>query len=228
MASDMQQPTRILIVDDHVILRDGLASFLQSQSDFEVVGGAGSIAEALDAVHKIKPDLVLMDYSLPDGTGLEACRAILAKYPETDVVFLTVHEDDDRLFAAIRSGAKGYLLKNIPAAKMLERLRGLERGDAPISRKMAARALQELARTVPSSSGSGVDGRLGLLTSRELEVLQQMVNGAANKEIAGILFISIHTVKNHVHNILRKLKVDDRRAAAELAKKHGLVRTKND
>jgi DNA-binding NarL/FixJ family response regulator len=206
MAKHHDNPTRILVVDDHVILRDGIVSLLQSQPDFEVVGEAGTIAEALSSVRKTNPDLVLMDYSLPDGTGIDAAKAILASHPETSVVFLTVHEDDDRLFAAIRTGAKGYLLKNIPAMEMLEKLRGLSRGEAPISRRLAGRVLEEFAKTTPAPSSAG--GKLAVLTSRELEV--------------------VHTVKNHVHNILEKLEVGNRRAAAALALKHGLVRPRKD
>jgi len=104
----------ILLVDDHVLFREGLAGLLDGQPDFSVVGQAGSVQEAIEMSAELQPDLILMDFSLPDGTGLDVTQVILAKQPETDIVFLTVHEEDDRLFAAIRSGAKGYLLKNVP------------------------------------------------------------------------------------------------------------------
>lgn len=221
MSQIQEQPIRILIVEDHVILRDGLVSLLQSQEDFEVVGEAGNIAEALTAVRKAKPDIVLMDYGLPDGTGLEATRMILDIFPDTAIVFLTVHEEDDHLFAAIRSGAKGYLLKNIPAKEMLAKLRGIKHGDAPISQQLTGRILKAFARSpLPADAA----GRLGTdLTSRELEVLKEMARGLSNKEIADCLFISVHTVKNHVHNILEKLEVQNRRQAVVIAAKLGLV-----
>lgn len=220
----MNQPARtavkILIVDDHVILRDGIVSILSAEPDFEVVGQVGSIAAALKMVRQTRPDVVLMDYGLPDGTGLDATRDILAEFPETKIVFLTIHEDDDRLFAAVRSGAKGYLLKNIHASDLLSKLRGLMRGAPPISTEMTSRILTEFARTPPPKTIS--DQRFDQLTARELEILQYIASGYANLAIAEQLVISVHTVKNHIHNILDKLQVSDRHQAAELARQHGL------
>lgn len=214
-------PIRIVIVDDHVILRDGLVGILDGQPDFEVVGEAGSVADALEIVRASKPDLVLMDYGLPDGTGLEATREILASYPQTNVVLLTVHEEDDLLFEAVRSGAKGYLLKNISSKEMLAKLRGLSQGDAAISPAQISRILSEFARTAPPQPADQEETTP--LTDRELEVLRLIVMGVSNQEIGARLHISVHTVKNHMHNILDKLKVGSRREAAEVAIKKRLV-----
>jgi DNA-binding NarL/FixJ family response regulator len=211
---------RILLVDDHILFRQGLVSLLDAQPDISVVGEAGSAREAISKAEALEPDLVLMDFGLPDGNGLDATRVILADRPETDIVFLTVHEEDDRLFAALRSGAKGYLLKNVPIAKLLEFLRGVERGEAALSPDMTSRVVDEFARLEPLSetptpSQSGPDE----LTTRELEVLKELVTGATNRQIADDLVISENTVKNHIRSILTKLGVKNRREAAEIGRR---------
>jgi DNA-binding NarL/FixJ family response regulator len=211
--------TRILIVDDHVILREGVVSLLEAQPDFSIVGEAGTVAEAISMAAKLNPDLVLMDYGLPDGTGLEATTAILKVQPETKIVFLTVHQGDEELFSAIRSGAKGYLPKNISASEMVRQLRGLARGDAAMSSDIVGRILAEFAGSPEPVN----DDAFEQLTRRELEVLQELAHGATNREIADKLYISVNTVKNHVHHILEKLDVSDRREAARRAAEHGLT-----
>jgi len=216
----MTKPLRILIVDDHIMLREGLVSLIKPQPDFEVVGEAGSVAEAIQLANDLKPDLVLMDFGLPDGTGLDATKAILEVHPDTKIVFLTVHEADDDLFAAIRYGAKGYLLKNVPVSKMLQALRGMGRGEAPLSREMTSRVLAELARSEKLQPHQ--KDAFSLLTSRELEVLRLIARGATNQQIADELFISVNTVKNHVHNMLEKLELKDRYELADYAGEHGL------
>ncbi len=214
---------RILLVDDHVLFREGVVSLLNAQPDFDVVGQASSVASAISMVSDLQPDLVLMDFSLPDGTGLDATRIILAQWPETDIVFLTVHEEDDRLFAAIRSGAKGYLLKNVPISKLLAFLRGLEVGEIAVSPAMTRRIMDEFARLEPASEPSpAVPSEL---TARELEVLQELATGASNREIADRLIIAENTVKNHVRNILTKLNLRNRREVASFALRHGLAKS---
>ena len=215
------KPTRLVIVDDHVMLRDGIVSILNEQPDFEVVGQAGSVAGALEAVRASRPDLVLMDYGLPDGTGLDATRAILASNPQTAVVLLTVHEEDDLLFEAVRSGAAGYLLKNISAKDMLARLRGLSQGEVAMEPTESRRILSEFARTAAPAK-TDQEQAIGL-TNRELDVLCLIVAGGTNKEIATQLHISVHTVKNHIHHILDKLQVSNRHEAAEVAVKKRLI-----
>lgn len=216
------KPIRIVVVDDHVVLRDGIVSILDAQSDFEVVGVAGTVSGTLETVRASKPDLVLMDYGLPDGNGLDATKEILALYPETIIVLLTVHEEDDLLFGAIRSGASGYLLKNTSAADLLAKLRGLSQGDVAISPSQVNRILSEFAKTTPT--GSAEQEEMVPLTNRELEVLGSIVKGRSNQQIATQLHISVHTVKNHVHNILDKLNVDNRHEASDLAIRKRLVR----
>jgi DNA-binding NarL/FixJ family response regulator len=217
---------RVFIVDDHVLFREGLVSLLETQPDITVAGEAGSVSEAIGMARELEPDLILMDFGLPDGTGLEATQAILAEQPEAKIVFLTVHEQDDRLFAAIRSGAKGYLLKNVPVSKLLDYLRGVERGEAAVSPAMTSHILEEFARL-----GSGPDpgpAELSELTTREVEVLQEVARGATNREIADRLCISENTVKNHMGNILAKLNLRNRREAAGFARRHGLLNSSSE
>jgi len=216
----MPSKIRLLIVEDHVIMREGLVSLLVSQPDFEVIGEAGTVAEAISLSQELKPDLILMDYGLPDGTGLEATRAILGENPDINIVFLTVHEADDDLFAAIRYGAKGYLLKNIAVGKMVDALRGMARGEAPLSRKMTSQVLTEFARTQSQDEDDILSE--GLLTPRELDVLAEICTGSSNKEIGDKLFISPNTVKNHIHNMLEKLGLSNRHELANYAAKRGL------
>jgi DNA-binding NarL/FixJ family response regulator len=215
------KPIRLVIVDDHIVLRDGIVSILNEQPDFEVVGQAGSVAGALEAVSDSGPDLVLMDYGLPDGTGLDATKAILASNPQTAVVLLTVHEEDDLLFEAVRSGAAGYLLKNISAKDMLAKLRGLSDGNIAMEPSESRRVFAEFAKTAAPAKSD--PEQAVVLTDRELEVLRLIVAGATNKEIGAQLHISVHTVKNHVHHILDKLQVNTRHEAADAAVKKQLV-----
>jgi len=212
--------TRLLIVDDHVIMRDGLASIFNLQPDFEVVGEAGTSNEAIARADELKPDVVLMDIGLPDGNGVGATRAILAKNPDIDIVVLTLHDSDEIMLEAIRNGAKGYLLKNTPAIKLIAALRALKNGEAALSRQMTSRLIEEFAggKRNPQSK----DTEIGQLTAREMEILREISSGASNQEIADQLFISVNTVKNHVHDILKKLNVRNRREATLVAVRHGL------
>jgi len=210
---------KIIIVDDHVLFREGLAAIVRSESDFEIVGQAGTVREAIELASALKPDMILMDFGLPDGTGVDATRSILAKHPRCKIVFLTMSEDDERLFAAIRSGAKGYLLKNMRPAKLISTLRSVQQGESALSRSMTLRLMEELARTKALSPKSDPT-----LTRRELEVLRELACGLSNQEIAESLFISENTVKYHVHSILETLNLSDRRDAAIYAREHGLIK----
>lgn len=212
---------KIMVVDDHILFREGLTSLFARQTDMTLVGECGTVAEAVKLVRQTAPDLVLMDFNLPDGTGVDATRMILAERPDIKIVFLTVNEDEESLLAAVRMGAQGFLLKNIPVARLLAALRGVQRGEAAISREMTGR----LMRAVSQRALSPEDGPnpLHSLSSRELEVLRHLASGASNQEIAVRLVISENTVRNHVHNILEKLEVHKRREAVILAQRYGLT-----
>ncbi len=212
---------KVLLVDDHTLFREGMVSLLNSQPDFKVIGQAGTVQDAVELTHLLNPDLVLMDFSLPDGTGLDATDTILKTCANCNIVFLTVHEEDDRLFAAIRSGAKGYLLKNVPVAKLLDFLRGVEQGKAAITRATASRVLDEFSRLKPQTKQ--YLNETNDLTNRELEVLHEVAKGDSNREIAQSLSIAENTVRNHIHNILNKLGLKNRREAANLARQRNFL-----
>lgn len=215
--STQHSHVRVLLADDHALLREGLRALLDGQPDFEVVGEASDGAEAVEETSRIMPDLVLMDVDMPILDGLAATERIKATLPYVTIVMLTVHDADDRLFAAIRAGAQGYLLKDIHGAELVEALRGLARGEAPISRRLATRLLREFAHHPPAVAPAGT------LTPRETEILQMVAARKRNKEIADALFISEFTVKNHLRNILTKLHRSNRREAAAFARARGLI-----
>jgi DNA-binding NarL/FixJ family response regulator len=223
--SDLNDSTKIaqkvLVVDDQILFREGLMSLLRSTPDFELVGFAGSVHEGCEQAVLLKPDIILMDFSLPDGTGLDATRMILARMPECKIVFLTVHENDEALFAALRLGAKGYILKDISSSNLLSSLRKLDQGERAISRKLMSRIVDEFARTSVTEPGN--EKLLMQLSPRELDVLREMEGGKTNLEISHQLFLSVNTVKHHVRTILTKLGFVNRRQAAEFARKNGLV-----
>lgn len=217
----MAEPVRVLLAEDHVLFRKGLASLIDPLEDMEVVGEAGDGREALERARELMPDLILMDIQMPGWDGLKATRAIKEELPYVKIVMLTISDDDKDLFEAIKQGAEGYLLKNLSPEELFEMLRGVHRGEAPISGLTAARILDEFARLaqketwVPSSGES--------LTLREKEVLQLVAQGATNKEIASQLFIAENTVKNHLRNILTKLHLQNRVQAAAYALREGLI-----
>jgi len=213
---------RILVVDDHVLFREGLAAVIRGEPDIEVVGFAGSVKEAVEIAHQVKPDIILMDFAMPDGTGADATQQILKEYPDCRIIFLTMSDENDDLFAAIRSGAKGYILKNIHPSKLVASLRSVYQGESAISRSMTLRLMEELARSdVPTRPR---DPLLAKLTPRELDVLRDVATGMTNQEIATKLFLSENTVKYHVHSILDKLDFADRREASQFARERGLVK----
>lgn len=209
----------VLIVDSDIDFRSQLAGLLNSQPDFTVVGQVGSIQDAELIAENFCPSLVLMEFDLPDGDGLQAIRHIKEICPQTVVVCLAGHADEDSMISAIRSGAKGYLLKSLTAPKLLASLRGLRKGQAPISRTMVARLLEEFSR---NNHHPETLAAVDLLTPREMDVLLELVKGGSNREIAARLFISEYTVKNHVHSILRKLEVSNRREAVKYVQNSGL------
>jgi len=210
----------VLLVDDHILFRKGLASLLSSQPDFVVVGEAGDGLEGLEKARALKPDIILMDVTMPRCSGPEATRLITREMPDMQIVMLSVSDDDQDLFAAVRAGAIGYLLKSIKPDELFARLRGIAAGEAPISRVMAAKLLRELARsqahpTPPANWPQQI-------TEREREVLQCVAKGMTNREIGEALNIAENTVKNHVRSILDKLHLANRAQMAAYAVQAGL------
>jgi DNA-binding NarL/FixJ family response regulator len=213
---------RMLLVDDHILFREGLAGIIALQPDMEVIGEASDGLEAIVKAEELKPDLVLMDIKMPGVDGLEATRQVKLKLPDTRVVMLTVRDDDEQLFEAIKNGAQGYLLKNIRSRELLEMLRGAMQDEAAISPHLAGRMLEEFRR-LSRAAPPDLEEEQHQLTQREQEVLSLVAQGMADKEIAEALSISMHTVKTHLRNILSKLQVTSRHEAARLAKHKGLV-----
>ncbi len=210
---------KIIIVDDHVLFREGLASIIRTEPDIEIAGLAGNVEEAVYMVRTLKPDIVLMDFSLPDGTGADATRRLIKEHPNCKVVFLTMSDSDDNLLAAIRSGAKGYLMKNMTPSKLVSTLRSVQQGESALSRSMTLRLMEELSRIKEPERLEAP--ALAKLTRREQDVLYELAAGKSNKEIAQQLYLSENTVKYHVHSILEKLNLADRKEAAKFAKEHG-------
>jgi DNA-binding NarL/FixJ family response regulator len=213
---------RVFLADDHDLFREGLAGIIASQADMEVVGEASDGLEAIVKALELTPDLILMDIQMPGCDGLEATKKIKKELPETTIVVLTVRDEDEKLFEAIKNGAQGYLLKTIRSREMLEMLRGAMQGEAAISPNLAGRMLEEFRR-LSKLAPVDLDEEIVSLTQREQEVLSLVATGASDKEIAEKLYISLHTVKSHMRNILSKLQVNSRREAARLAKQKGLL-----
>lgn len=212
---------RILLVDDHVLFRKGIASLISVRQDMTVVGEAGDGIEAVRIARQTKPDIILMDVNMPRQNGIETVKIIKRDMPEVNVVMLTVSDDDNDLFEAVKNGAKGYLLKNLEPPELYKMLDGIQRGESPISGVMATKILQEFRQ--PSHQTEEESGPAGELTPREVEVLEQIVTGATNKEIAETLHITENTVKIHLRNILEKLHVQNRIQAAVHAVREGLI-----
>jgi two-component system nitrate/nitrite response regulator NarL len=214
---------KVLIVDDHILFRQGLIGLLKNEPDFEVVGEAGAAREAVAKAIELLPNLILMDFNLPDSSGVEAARAILSEIPDCKIVFLTIYADDDKLLEAVRGGACGYLLKNVPIKQLIQALRSTQNGEAALSRSMMTRVMNELSRTAGWSQPLRNKNDLEKLSSREIDVLRELCSGASNDEIARRLFISKNTVKHHIHSMLDKLEMENRNQLAKAAKQLGLM-----
>ncbi|HYY90009.1 MAG TPA: response regulator transcription factor [Chloroflexota bacterium] len=212
---------RVLIADDHPLFRDGLRGLLEARG-IEVVGEARNGREAVDLVRRLGPDVALMDLSMPEMTGLEATRLISANQPAVKVVILTASEDDADLFEAIKSGAQGYIFKNLDSTEFFRLLEGVERGEPALTPALARKLLGEFARP-PSAKPTEVEGP-GALTEREREVLDLLVQGVtSNKDLAERLVVTENTVKYHLRNILDKLHVQNRAQVVAYAVRHGMV-----
>lgn len=214
--------TRVLLADDHHLFREGLMNILNNQADFEVVGEANDGLEALVKARKLRPELILMDVTMPGSDGLEATQLIKREMPEVKIVMLTVSEEEEMLFEAIKSGAQGYLLKSIRSKDLLEMLRGAVRGEAAITPSLGGRILEEFRRVSQQVNRDAQEEPI-TLTVREHDVLRLVAGGATNNEIAEQLNISIHTVKSHMRKILSKMHRDRRHAAASKAIREGLI-----
>jgi DNA-binding NarL/FixJ family response regulator len=210
-----------MLADDHALFRDGVASLLAAWGH-DVVGQVADGAAAVDAAVRIRPDLVLMDVAMPGGGGLEATRRLAVEAPDVAIVMLTASEDVDDLFAAIKAGARGYLLKNLESGELRGMLEALARGEAAITPAIAGRILAELARPAPAPVDQAAPDP-DRLTERELDVLRLVVAGLRNKEIAAQLGISENTVKFHLRNILDKLHAQNRAEVVARAMRGGLV-----
>lgn len=206
---------RVLLADDHALFRRGLASLLAGRDDIEVVGEASDGEEAIARARELMPDVILMDVRMPGLGGLEATRRIKEEMPYVRIVILTVSEDEEDLFAALKGGAQGYLLKNIDPEDLIVCLGQVQRGEAPLAPPMASKILREFSAPQPRPGP--------VLTPRERQVLEHVARGDANKEIARALQISENTVKNHLRNILEKLHLQNRVQAVMYALREGLI-----
>jgi DNA-binding NarL/FixJ family response regulator len=230
-------PVRVLIADDHGLVRDGYKLMLDREEDLEVVGEASNGREAVELCRKLRPELVLMDVRMPEMDGLEATRAIKGEFPTTSVLVVTTYDNPDYLFEAIEAGAAGYVLKDAPKSQLLDAVRRTLGGESPLNQELAMQLISRFTRGArkPNESESaappaavrrrrGADApTLEALTPRELEVLQLLAQGKSNPQIAQELVISRLTAKTHVERIIRKLGVSDRTQAALRAIELGLV-----
>lgn len=209
---------KVLIADDHPVVREGLFAMLNREVDFDVVGEAKDGMEAVNKTKELSPDIVLMDLRMPDMDGVEAMRKIKSAMPDVKFIILTTYSDDEYIFSGIEAGARAYLLKDAPREDLFKAIRAVYRGESLIQPVVASKLLDrfsELSRGTLSGEG---------LSARELEILQLMAKGAANKEISAQLSIAQSTVKTHIANIFQKLGVNDRTEAVTQALKKGIIR----
>ncbi|MGM7719229.1 response regulator [Metabacillus sp. Hm71] len=209
---------KILIADDHHVVRRGLLFFLKTQKDIEVIGEAKNGKEAVELVAKLKPDVVLMDLSMPEMDGVMATKAIRELNDSVKIIILTSYADQDHVIPAIRAGASGYQLKDIEPDDLVQTIRDVLRGESKLHPKVTSHVMTHL-----SMGASQKSSKIGELTNREKEVLNELARGKSNKEIASSLFITEKTVKTHVSNILSKLQLADRTQAALYAVKNGYL-----
>jgi len=214
-------PIRILIVDDHALFREGVHAILKAVPDIEIVGETGTGEEAITLASNLKPDVILMDIQMPDLNGVEATHRILQKQPEIGIIIVTMLEDDDSLFSAMRAGARGYVLKGADKAEMLKSIRAVAEGEALFGPAIATRLLSFFDKN-PMPLDESLPPPFPDLTEREQEILAFIARGNTNTEIAEQLSISLKTVRNHVSNIFNKLQVTNRAQAAIRARDAGL------
>jgi two-component system, NarL family, response regulator DegU len=222
--------TKIVIIDDHQLFREGVKRILDFEKTFEVVAEGDDGKDAIQLVEQYRPDVVLMDINMPHTNGIEATRLLIERYPESRVIILSIHDDENYVTHALKTGASGYLLKEMDADALIEAVKVVADGGSYIHPKVTHNLVKEYRR-LAAESGNGesnihngeVRRPLHLLTRRECEVLQLLADGKSNRSIGEALFISEKTVKNHVSNILQKMNVNDRTQAVVLAIKNGWV-----
>ena len=221
-AHDAAEPIRVLVADDHVLFRRGLEMVLQAEGDISVVGEAGDGIEALHRAEELLPDVVLMDVRMPKQTGIESCLAIKEAVPSSRIVMLTISDEESDLFEAIRAGANGYLLKDIPGEEIAAGIRAIHTGQSLISPSMASKLLAEFAQ-ISRREEETPNPHAPKLTAREVEVLRLVARGMSSKEIAAELVISPKTARNHIEHIYVRTGATSRVAASVFAMKHGLL-----
>jgi two-component system, NarL family, response regulator DevR len=209
---------RLVLVDDHEVVRLGLKTLLDRHPQFEVVGEAGTAREAVDIVERIKPDVVLMDIRLPGASGIDACEEITRNDPNVKVIMLTSYAEDEMLFSAIRAGASGYVLKQIGGDDLVKAIESVGRGEALLDPLVTQRVIQEVRRAVKEEEASAFSN----LSQQEKHVLMSVSEGRTNREIAKTLYLGEGTVRNYVSSILSKLGVSNRAEAAAYAVEHNL------
>jgi DNA-binding NarL/FixJ family response regulator len=214
-------PVRVMIVDDHGIVRSGLRALLQPEPDMAIVGEAATVKEAVKKAVELKPDVVLMDVNLPDGSGIEATRLIKDSCPETQVLMLTVYDDQDTVLKAVQAGAIGYVLKDIPPEYLIRAIRSVHTNGTMINPSIARKMVERLATTERDVVLANFRRGPGL-TDREIEVLKEVAAGLSDKEIALKLYLSEPTIKSHLRSIYQKLRVRNRAQAAAYAVRNGL------
>ena len=223
-ARGVLDPIRVLIVDDHALFRRGLEMVLAEETDIELVGEASDGAEAVERAGEALPDVVLMDIRMPKSSGIEACRTMKEVSPSAKIVMLTISDEEEDLFEAIRAGASGYLLKDIPYDEVADVVRAVSGGQSLINPSMAAKLLTEFAALAKRDGEERAQQvPAPKLTEREMEVLRLVARGMNNRDIAKELFISENTVKNHVRNILEKLQIHSRMEAVMIAVREKLI-----
>ena len=212
------KPLRLVVVDDHEVVRQGLVALLDRKDGFQVVAEAGTVAEAIATARRYQPDIVVMDVRLPDGSGVEACWDIRAERPETRVVMLTSYPDEEAVLSAIVAGASGYLLKQIRARDLVAALETVGRGESLLDPAVTEKVLERVRRIATG----GQSDELAALTAQEQRILLLVAEGKTNKEIAAEIYLSDKTVKNYVSSILSKLNLERRAQAAAFVAKHRL------
>jgi two-component system, NarL family, response regulator DevR len=218
MESNLTAKQRILLVDDHEIVRLGLKALLERQPHFEVVAEASTARDAVEKVEAFSPDVVVMDIRLPGGSGIEACEEIVERFPNSKVIMLTSYAEDEMLFSAIRAGAAGYVLKQIGGDDLVRAIEAVSRGEALLDPAVTQRIFQEVRKAAKDEEASAFSA----LTQQEKHVLLLVSEGKTNREIAKALFLGEGTVRNYVSSILSKLALTNRAEAAAYAVQHNI------